>query len=68
MTLQGRYEYMKTVFRSMTPYSLVHAGNRFQGNGTAIPDTGTYGFRAVYMFVSSHEGIEGEQTYGSTHS
>jgi hypothetical protein len=48
--------------------------NRSQGNvGTAIPDTnltftGTYGFRAVHMSVSSHEGIEEEQKYGSAHS
>jgi hypothetical protein len=53
--------------QSVTPYSLVHAGNRSQGNaGTATPDTNltvtaTYGFRAVNMSVSSHGGIEGEQ-------
>jgi len=73
MTLQGRYK--KTVFRSVTPYSLVHAGNRSQGSvSTAIPDTNltvtvTYGFRAVHMSVSSYRGIGGgEQKYGSIHS
>ena len=65
MRLQGRY--MKTVFRSLTPYSLVHVDNRFQGNvGTATPDTNltvtrTYGFRAEHMSVSSHGGIEGSR-------
>ena len=29
---------------------------------------GNLGFRAVYMSVYSHEGIEGEQKYGSIHS
>ena len=45
MTLKWRY--VKIVFNSVTPYSLVHAGNRSRVDN-AIPDTnltvtGTYG-------------------------